>query len=290
MQGIYKSLGQMNVTTATGGSATTAIDTKQTGLHRDDDWKEGTLFVIHDAAGAGASPEGKFQRISGYTDSNTTFTIDTTVTDAIAAGDTFGFTSQKYPLHVMIQMVNDGLRLLGDVPAMDTTTLDTATSKTEYAAAVAWKRRRPYRVDIQTKIDDSDDNQWVETTDYDWVPAAGGSTGLIVFHFQPVTTRDIRVWYRGPHPDLYTYSDVVNETIDPELAILAGTLKALEWRVSRSGGADPFEMQRLNDAKVEFARRSVSDSPEKPKRGTKLFIVGPQEDFLDPRYTGTVRI
>lgn len=122
------------------------------------------------------------------------------------------------------------------------------------------------------------------------MPAAGGSTGLIVFHFQPVASRDIRVWYRGPHPDLYAYNDVVNETIDPELAILAGTFKALEWRVSRAGGADPFETQRLNDAKVEFARRSVSDSPEKPKRRTKLMIVGPQDERVPTRWTGVVRL
>jgi len=287
---MYKSLGQMNVTTATGGSGTTAIDTKQAGLHRDDDWKEGALFVIHDAAGAGASPEGKFQRISAYVDSTTTFTIDTTVTDSIAAGDVFGFTSPKYPLQVMVQMANDGLRMLGDVPTMDTTTLDTDSNQTEYAAAVDWKRKRPYRIDIQSKTGDANDNQWVETMDYDWVPAAGGSTGLIVFHFQPVASRDIRVWCRGPHPDLYVYSGVVNETLDPELAILAGTLKALEWRVSRSGGADPFEIQRLNDAKVEFARRTASHSPEKPKRRTKLLVVGSQEDFPDQRYTGTVRL
>ena len=160
LQGVYKALGQLRVSTATGGSTTTIVDTKRVGTANDDDFRNGVAFVVRDAGGASAAPEGEFNRISAYVDSTGTFTVDTAYTAAPASGDTYAWANQQYPIYEMIQAMNDGLRLLGDVPLVDTTTLDTAAAQTEYAAAVAWKRRRPYRIDIQGRTGDADDNQW----------------------------------------------------------------------------------------------------------------------------------
>ncbi|MBW8012501.1 MAG: hypothetical protein FVQ83_14895 [Chloroflexi bacterium] len=275
VQAIYTELGQLTASTATGGSTTTAVDSKLQGQYGDDDWKDGALFVIRDAAGAGAAPEGEFSRISAYDDdgSDGTFTIDS-LTAAIASGDTFGFVNAYYPLHSMIELVNAALRALGDIALVDTTTLDTESSKTEYAAAVAWKRRRPLAVDIQGKTGDGNDNRWVRVYDWDFVPAAPGSTGLIIFKSQPTSSRDIRVWYKDAHPRLSDYDDVVSETITPELAVAVGVERALRWQNSRAGGGDPFLLERWNDAKVELERAKTAFPVWTPRRSAKLMIIG----------------
>ena len=282
LQGVYKALGQLRVSTATGGSTTTIVDTKRVGTANDDDFRNGVAFVVRDAGGASAAPEGEFNRISAYVDSTGTFTVDTAYTAAPASGDTYAWANQQYPIYEMIQAMNDGLRLLGDVPLVDTTTLDTAAAQTEYAAAVAWKRRRPYRIDIQGRTGDANDNQWLEVSHgaggWYWVPAAAGSTGLIVFDFQPPTSLDMRIWYADRHPVVNAYGDVINERIEPELAVLAGKMKALEWQVARTRGADQFVVQMLNDTKLEFDRRRLEEPIEKPRAKSKILVLASDDD------------
>jgi hypothetical protein len=280
LQAMYRYLGQFNVTTATGGSTTTFVDSKQVGLHRDNSWKDGACFVTRDAGGANAAPEGQFARCSTYVNTSGTFTVDTALTAAVASGDTFGFVSSYYPLYQMIQAVNDGLRNLGDMPLVDTTTLDTIAGDTEYAAAVAWKRARPYRIDIQGRTGDSADNQWEETTDWEWVPAAAGSAGRIIFGHYPLGSRDIRVWYHDRHGVVNAYSDVINERLDPQLAVLAATQEALNWQNSRVQGADPFLLQLSNKCANELEMRLAKTPIQKPKRRPKLLIVGRDDKYL----------
>ena len=276
LQAIYTELGQLTASTATGGSTTTAVDSKMQGQYADDDWKDGALFVIRDAGGAGAAPEGEFKLISGYDDDGSigTFTMDTALTAVIASGDTFGFANAYYPLHTMIELVNAVLRSLGDIALVDTTTLDTTGSKTEYAAAVAWKRRRPLAVDIQGKTGDVNDNHWVRVHDWDFVPAAPGSTGLIIFKSQPTSGRDMRVWYKDAHPRLSEYNDMLSETITPELAVAAGVERGLRWQNSRAGGGDPFLLQSWKDAKIELERAKIEYPVWSPRRSANLMITG----------------
>jgi len=281
LQGMFKELGQLTVSKATGGSTTTVVDTTILNRYADDAMKEGAMFVVRDAGGANAAPEGQFQRISAYVDSTTTFTVDTALTVAVASGDTYGWASPRYPLQTMIEMANDALRGLGDVSLIDTTTLDTAAAQTEYTASVAWKRARPYRVDIQTILNDSNDNRWIETKAWEWIPAAAGSTGLLVFNFQPIASRDIRVWYKGPHGLLNAYSDVVNEAIDPELAVIAGALKAAEWQNSRTQGSDQFLLQKINKLENILMQRKAETPITRVKRQSKLLVVGPDSTSLD---------
>jgi hypothetical protein len=270
LQDVYAELGQLTVTTATGGTTTTAVDSKQTGAHSDDDWKNGALFVI---AADNTAPEGEFQRISGYTDSSGTFMVDTAFSVGVANGDTFGFVSDYYPLRTLIELANAGLRALGDIALVDTTTLDTAADTTEYAAALAWKRRRPLMIDYQGRTSASGDNQWVRVYDWEFIPALPNTTGLIIFNEELPEGRDIRIWYVDSHPRVSAYSDVFSETIAPELAAAAAVERALRWQNSRQGGGDPFLMQRWNEAKIELARARVNFPIWTPRRVSKLLKV-----------------
>lgn len=270
LQDLYSELGQLIVSAATGGANTSVVDSDQAGAHGDDDWKHGALFVI---SADDAAPQAEFERISAYDDSSGTFTLQNALTAAVASGDTFGFASDYYPLRTLVELCNASLRSLGDIALVDTTTLDTATNTTEYAAALAWKRRRPLMIDYQGNTGADGDKHWIRVYDWEMAPASPGATGLIIFNEELPSGRDLRIWYLDSHPRLSQYNDVVSETIAPELALAAAVERALRWQHSRQGGGDPFLATRWNDAKIELARARINFPIWTPRRISKLMKV-----------------
>lgn len=259
LQAVYAELGQLQVSTATAGDDDYLTDSKMVNTGgKDDVWKNGAIFIIE---AGGEAPEGQYQLITAYDDSDGKFTVgDDWATNNPAADDLYGIASEYYPIYTMVELMNAGLRGLGDIGLMDTTTLDTEANKTEYAVAVAWKRKPPARIDYQGMTDDADDNDWIRIYDWEFVPAAAGSTGLIVFREQLTAGRGLRIWYLDAHPRINSYADVVAEVIAPELAVAACVERALRWQNSRLGGGDKFLMQRWNDAKQEL-NRSIMQFP-----------------------------
>jgi hypothetical protein len=272
--------GNLGVDLATGGSTTTIVSGNLDPENQEDDaYKGGLAIILRDSAGANAAPEGEFSRISGFVADTGTFTVST-LSAAVASGDQFGYTSPQFPLQDMLVLLNNALEDLGDMPLVDTTTLDTIAGDSEYAAAVAWKRARPYRIDIQGRTGDSADNQWEETTDWEWVPAAAGSAGRIIFGHYPLGSRDIRVWYRDVHGTVNAYSDVINERIDPELIVRAMVYQIRNWQVERDDGSDDGLKQKWNKAKADLDEIKLLRPIPKPKRKPKLLIVGRDEHWL----------
>lgn len=279
LQAAYRELGQLLISTATGGGATSIIDTKEKDQHEDTAWDRGAFFIIE---ASGASPEGKYGLITGWTESTGVFAF-TTLTDEVAAGDVYGVCNDYYPLYQMVELANDALRMLGDIVLIDPTTLDTVSSTSEYAYAVTWKRKPPIKVEYQTKTTTSD-YQWREIHDWQYRPATAGTAGVIVLPYLPAS-RDIAVWYVDKHPRVNSYEDPIAETIAPELATKALVLKALEWQNNRMMGGDDFLTQRLNDAKMQYQIAKMEYPIWKPKRRSKLFVIGPhieKDTFKEP--------
>ena len=265
----------MRFSLATGGATSSLSDTTLVDGATDDQYKNGTIVSTRDAGGASAAPEGEIVRVTGFTASTGTFAATFTV--APASGDRYGYCNDLYPLQQMIVLANDALVELGDLPLIDTTTLDTAVSQTEYTASAVWKRGGPFRVDYQGRIGDANDNQWIETRDWEYVPAAAGSTGLIVFRRQPPASRDIRVWYMGVHGLVNAHSDVINEVLQPDLVVKALLVKALEWRVAEKRGTDDFVKEQYNKAVVEFEREKMESPVWRPRRRAKVLVIGDSE-------------
>ena len=267
----YRRLGQFNESGVTSGTAaTTIIDSSLAGKGADDDWIDGAVFMTYTTDAA--APLGQFQVVTDYADATGTFTF-ATMTAATGAGDRYGYVSQLYPLQTIIGLANSALQSLGDIPLVDTTTLDTAASQTEYTYSVAWKRNPPYRVDMQTKTTDADDNQWIELRDWEYIPATAAGTGLLILPQLPAS-RGLRIWYQGPHPAVQAYSDDIYAGFNPELITLMLVERALEWQNSRLQGGDPFLMQRWNDAKQQAAMAKQNYRVWKPIRRAGLMIVG----------------
>lgn len=275
LQAVYAELGQLQVSTATAGGDDYVTDSKMVNTGgKDDVWKNGVVFIIEDSGGAGAAPEGEFKLVTAYDDSNGKFTVEANFSAQPANEDWYGVASEYYPLYTMIELVNAGLRGLGDIALVDTAALDTATGQTEYTAAVTWKRKPPVRIDYQGHTGDADDNQWVRLYDWEFVPSSAGQTGLIIFRQELPAGRDLRIWYHDAHPRLNAYDNKVAEVIAPELAVAACVERALRWQNSRLGGGDPFLLQRWNDAKVELGRAILQFPIWRPKRVARAKLAG----------------
>lgn len=276
LQDILLDMGQLRVSVATGGSTTTVVDSKlaTAGSTDDDAWNKSTLFIVRDAGGAEAAPHGEFQFVSDYVGSTGTFTVDP-FTAAIGSGDVFAWSSEYFPVFNMIEIANAGLKFLGDISLVDSTTLDSAASQTEYVGAVAWKRKPPFMIEIQGRTGDSNDNKWTTISNWKYVPAAAGTGATIEFREQPLAGRDLRIWYMDTHPDLTAFDSVIHETIHPKLAFAAATEGVLQWQNARLEGNNNFWMQKLNDAKdrLEIAKQKYKIwQPPKQVSGIKLGI------------------
>lgn len=273
MQRAWREIGHLVDIKATGGSTTTVIDTSlATRYTTDDALIGGTAIVVYDAGGAGAAPEGEFARISDYVASTQTFTIDA-VTAAIASGDRVGLARPTIPHPQMQEAVNDGLARLGLIQLVDTS-LTSADGQTEYALPVGLKIERLIDIQYPVNPDDANDSQWrsiISLSDY--TPAAPGSTGLLVIPQLPAS-RTIKIIYEGVHPRLTTFSSVISETIQEELAVAAAIDKALTWLVSKRGDSalNTFILQRWNDAKQTLQMMRAEKPIYKVKPKAKFFV------------------
>lgn len=268
----YKRLGQFEISKATGGTATSILDSLRNGEDGDNAWDAGAAFVI--STTDGLAPAGEFSRISTSVGGTWALTLADTLTAAVGAGDTYGFASPEYSLFMMVELANTALMKLGDLDLVDTATLDGTTNTTEYAASVDWKYPYgPTQVDIAQGTD-TDNYRWVMSNNWYYEPATAGSGGKIIFREYPYSGRDIRVWYRGPHPRVESFDDVIDQRFNKELVAQSLVQTALEWNNSRSRGADDFLIGRQNQAAQDFAEAKFTSPPVKQGRRSKLLILG----------------
>jgi hypothetical protein len=249
---------------ATGGSATTIIDTN-TQYTSDDSLVGGTAIITRTTDGA--SPQGKFARISDFVASTKTFTIDT-VTDAVGAGDSVLLASPSIRLPQMTQAVNDALANLGTISLVDTSiTLVSGTYSYNLPVGLKIKELK----DIL--IPNSDGMYRSIKGLVQNFPSAPAATGALQFTQIP-DEQTLKIVYEGVHPYLSAYGDVVSETIQEELAVAAAIDKALTWYVSRRGDSalGTFTIQRWNDAKQALQIQKAEKPVSRTKPAVKWFI------------------
>lgn len=262
---VYDELGKLNVGQATGGSATTIVDTYLDKEVENDTWKGGSYFII--STTDALSPQGLMGLISDSNASGQSFTF-ATIAAAVEAGDRYGYTSQEYPLYQVIQACNRGLRSLGSVATVDTS-LTVVADQTEYAIPVALKRRPPLQVLIPTETD-ADNQKYEDVRGWDILPAGPNATGTLILPNDDLVGKTISLVYLAAHTALRDSTDVVSEYIEPELAKWAGVHAALKWQNGRTGSTNKGVIEDLNDAKEELAAATRIYRVWKPKRKPRL--------------------
>ncbi len=197
---------------ATGGSTTSIVDGNDRD-EADDYWNKGTAWIIYDAGGAAAAPQGEYSIISDFTSSSGTITLRSTLTTAVASGDRYALCKKRFKLNEMlIPMVNRALYELGPMPFVDTSSISTESSKTEYNLPAAVSDLR--RVYVQGYTDDSDDNRWEEVYGWDVEVTATGTADKLIFPYQLASGLYVKLEYVGRHPRLVNASDKMAEGID----------------------------------------------------------------------------
>jgi hypothetical protein len=159
---------------------------------------------------------------------------------ALAEGDKILYTGSDFPLHDMLEVVNDALRYLGEVPVPDTS-ITTAEDQTEYTLPAALVGRQLLDVEIQGQTGDADDNQYVPVENFDTLPPAmPGATSTIVLP-QMSSGFTVRLTYLGIHPRVTDFDDFISKFIHPELLHSVVFAHAIQWKNDQnaiSGGAD----------------------------------------------------
>jgi hypothetical protein len=233
-------LGILRISTATGGGTTSIVDTACT--EGNDIPNGGTAWIITDAGGASAAPEGEFAKISDYASSGTTFTIGT-LTAAVASGDRYGYAGGRYPLDVLISAINSALRKTR-VPRWNTTSLDTVAGQSEYTLPAGIYRNNLLNVYVSTN-DDSDDNGWARVN-FRVQGAATGSQHTLVIISKVDTGVDIALEYLAPHAAVYAATDAIDPIIPIEriTAMAAPRCELIRMRTYSSESELDIEMRK----------------------------------------------
>jgi hypothetical protein len=248
---------------ATGGSATTIVDTGLTTQpFVENRFKNWVAFISRSTDGA--SPQSKYGIVTSYVKATGTITLPT-LTDSVQLNDEYSLCKPDVPLYTLIKLCNDGLNGLF-YAALDTS-LTSSGDETRYTLPLAVKGMTPYQIFLR----DSSDiiypapNFHIET-------AAPGSAETLVFESQPAGSMTIVIDYKSLHPQLTTYSSSVSEKIHPRLALAACVERALHWKMMPK--QRKLDVQNWQDAKRQLEEMKVMHKIEKPIRQQNMLNIG----------------
>jgi hypothetical protein len=231
---------------ATGGSATTLIDTAR--IEPDDQFTNGTIWLLS------GNNIGKSAIISGWVLSTHTFTF-ATLTLLCAAGDLYAVTSMDYPKYVMIQAIN---RVLAHtyLPKTDVT-LVTVADQEEYSLPTGVTDIR--RIEIAENI----------ATPYDYVPHYNWREieGKLRFDidFAPDTAGyKIRLTYVAPQAALASDVTAFDNRIALEWLAWQAAVILFRQRIRKTDGKEPYILALYNDA-VNMSRMQENPPRTVPK-------------------------
>ena len=232
-----------DIRVATGGSATTLVDTTVEDKYSEDEMNDGSIIVLRTAINL--APQDEFARISAYSEEDSKWTFST-LTASVASGDTCMLVSPEYPIRVLIELANDALLECGKVDNIDET-ITTTTDTIEYSLpAVAKKLVNVY---LQTKLSDSDDNGWTRVQMPRIIPSAGNVDALMQFSAPFTAGYKLQLVYSAAHPTVSAYNSAINEGIEPQLIALMLADKIMQW----SG---------VNNSNVNYANKIQSELME----------------------------
>ena len=269
---VCSKLGQVREGLCTGGTTTTILDANDRG-EEDEYWNGGTAWMLRDAAGASAAPEGEYSVIKDFANTGGVITTRDTLTAAPAAGDKYAVGKVRYPLWLLIQKINEAVEGMGEIPVVDKATITTAGSKTEYSLPGA-ANRNLLNVFIQTKLGDTNDYQWQKIYGWTVERTAIGTADLLILPGQPPTGRLLLLEYGDVHDQLYVSTDQLSETVHIQRVVVLAAIKCLLHRKQKIGSNDPTLNEQLNMFMSELQLWEMDEPIRKPKKTPKYIVLG----------------
>jgi hypothetical protein len=269
---IASELGKVVEGIATGGSATSTVDavTLDDAYYDNSHFNLGTVWILRDAAGLGASPEGKYAKVSAFTAATGTLT-HATVTDAVAAGDRYAVADGEYSIDTIIQHVNRVLSTI-QVRTEDVTTVDTAEGQTEYTLPSGILDES---IQVYLELnDDANDHQWMPVHDWYIEETGTGVAKKLIFKTQPLYATDVKIVYWIPHPALSVNTDKLRESVNIDRVVFATVLSLLNWRIGQEPAISAVYQVNMN----YFAERLERVKRPSTKHNVKLSTLG----IVDP--------
>ena len=231
---IAREMGTLEEGIATGGITTAIYDTNER-TEQNDYWNGGSVWLLYDAGGGGAAPQGQYGYVSDFATTGGVITLRSALSIAPAAGDRYAIATKLVPLSQLISAVNSSIFALGPVPLTDITSITTADEQTEYSlpAPASHDLREVW---IQNDNTDSNDNLW--TIIRGWYMqhnATVGGVGTLILPYQPTSGYKLKLVYVDHHPNMYDYDDQLAEAIPIELIVYLGVVHCTNtlWRKTR---------------------------------------------------------
>lgn len=223
----FRELGLLVEGRATNGSSTTLIDTNDRN-EANDYWNGGTLFIVKDAEGANAPPQGEYTVIEDFIANTHSLVFRDALSASVAAGDRYALVDGKrVKLERVMQAINTALYDLGAVPLPDMS-LVTESEKMEYElpTAASLDLRRVY---LQTDKDDDDSRRFTPIHNYKLLRSEIGENDILDLGFQPDPGYKILLIYTAIHPELHSPADTLADSVPVERVIYPAALEVARW-------------------------------------------------------------
>ncbi len=250
---------------ATGGSTTTIADSVER-TEANDFWNGGTAWILYDALGASAAPEGEFSFVSDFALTGGVITLRSTLTAAVASGDRYAIAGLRYPLQLLTQKVNEVLRTI-PIQKDDITTITIASEQTEYSLpADVWDLKQVW---IQTNVDDTNDTQPTLLYDYHIQKSATGTANKLVLNRQLSDGDILKVVYLADHQTLRAATDKLDDSIHINRVLYDAAVRCLLWYKSKVGDSDTSVNDLLNLYQGMAAEMNNRFAVSYPKKSAK---------------------
>ncbi len=262
---VYRTLREVGAileTSATAGATTSITDgTYLLGRFIDDYFNGGTAFVLYDAGGAAAAPQGEWSKITDFVKTTGVVTISPALTQAVAAGDRVALATAEFQRDEVISQINNELGQIL-IEKHDDSTITTDAEKTEYTLPAAMLDQ-----DIEVYIntnDTTDDNYWVRTDEWYLEEEDTGTAKKLIFNNQPIEPYHVRIKYWTYHPPLYASSDKLRESVDINRVVLPAAYNLLEWKMMQKSEVDPNLEKKMA---LLFPRVEKVKATKTPRKG-----------------------
>ena len=218
---VARKLGVLRTGTVDSGSQTTCVDATRREV--DSSFNGGTIWAIDTTDDA--APKNEWAVISDYVLSTGTLTHGA-LSAVFGAGDTYGITTQRFPLDIIKTAINDEL-IKYKAPRYDATTLDVVKDQSEYTLPVGIYKNNLLNV-YESTVDDDNNNRWVPLQ-FEVQPADSGSQHTLVVKSRRVSVdNDFLLEYMAWCLPLDAFGDVIDESIPlPRLVVHAAAQTVL---------------------------------------------------------------